>query len=72
MIYREQGYLSDSAPELINLVRNFNWDSARSPALSPAIAGPRLIEYQDDARYSPAAAPHPHVCEPEALQPTSG
>jgi DNA-binding transcriptional LysR family regulator len=26
MVYREQGYLSDPARELIKLVRNFNWD----------------------------------------------
>jgi DNA-binding transcriptional LysR family regulator len=26
MIYRDQGYLSDSATELIKLVRTFNWD----------------------------------------------
>jgi hypothetical protein len=25
-VYREQGYLSDPARELIKLVRNFNWD----------------------------------------------
>jgi hypothetical protein len=29
MIYREQGYLSDCASELIKLVRNFNWDQVR-------------------------------------------
>jgi DNA-binding transcriptional LysR family regulator len=28
MIYREQGYLSDSARELIKLVRTFNWEAA--------------------------------------------
>jgi DNA-binding transcriptional LysR family regulator len=27
MVYREQGYLSASARELIKIVRNFNWDS---------------------------------------------
>ncbi len=27
MIYREQGYLSESARELIKIVRNFNWDA---------------------------------------------
>ena len=26
MIYREQGYLSDSARELIKIVRAFNWE----------------------------------------------
>jgi DNA-binding transcriptional LysR family regulator len=28
MIYREQGYLSDPARELIKIVRAFNWDHA--------------------------------------------
>ncbi|MGE5246542.1 MAG: LysR family transcriptional regulator [Betaproteobacteria bacterium] len=28
MIYREQGYLSDSARELIKIVRSFNWEAA--------------------------------------------
>jgi DNA-binding transcriptional LysR family regulator len=28
MIYREQGYLSDSARELIKIVRTFNWEAA--------------------------------------------
>ena len=27
MIYREQGYLSQAARELIKIVRSFNWDS---------------------------------------------
>jgi DNA-binding transcriptional LysR family regulator len=31
MIYREQGYVSDSARELIKIVRSFNWD-APAPA----------------------------------------
>ena len=26
MIYREQGYLSEPARELIKIVRSFNWD----------------------------------------------
>lgn len=34
MIYREQGYLSDSARELIKIVRTFNWD-APAPAARP-------------------------------------
>jgi len=34
MIYREQGYLSDSASELIKLVRNFNWEGTGSMAFS--------------------------------------
>jgi DNA-binding transcriptional LysR family regulator len=40
MVYREQGYLSDSARELIKLVRNFNWDRVETPSLR--IARPRL------------------------------
>ena len=32
MVYREQGYLSDSARELIKLVRNFNWERMEAPA----------------------------------------
>jgi DNA-binding transcriptional LysR family regulator len=31
MIYREQGYLSESARELIKIVRNFNWDAKVTP-----------------------------------------
>ena len=31
MIYREQGYLSDSARELIKIVRSFNWDGKVAP-----------------------------------------
>jgi DNA-binding transcriptional LysR family regulator len=31
MIYREHGYLSDSARELIHIVRNFNWDTKVAP-----------------------------------------
>ena len=38
MIYREQGYLSDSARELIKIVKSFNWDTkdARVTPLSAA------------------------------------
>ncbi len=42
MIYRDQGYLSDSATELIKLVRTFNWDDepvaarALRPVVTPA------------------------------------
>ena len=35
MVYRDQGYVSDSASELIKLVRNFNWE--REPAVSAAV-----------------------------------
>ena len=31
MIYREHGYLSDSARELIKIVRSFNWDTKVAP-----------------------------------------
>ena len=31
MIYREDGYLSKPAAELIKLVRNFNWEAASQP-----------------------------------------
>src|SRR6185436_14650528 len=37
MVYRDQGYLSDSASELIKLVRNFNWE--QQPAAAAAEAG---------------------------------
>ncbi|MEZ5317114.1 MAG: LysR family transcriptional regulator [Vicinamibacterales bacterium] len=37
MVYRDQGYVSDSASELIKLVRTFNWD----PAPEPVRAGGR-------------------------------
>jgi hypothetical protein len=30
MIYREQGYVSDTARELIKIVRAFNWDQGFS------------------------------------------
>ena len=40
MIYREQGYVSDTARELIKIVRAFNWDQGFSDkqALRSAIA----------------------------------
>ena len=34
MIYREQGYLSQSARELIKIVRSFNWDAKVIPTES--------------------------------------
>jgi DNA-binding transcriptional LysR family regulator len=47
MVYRDQGYLSESATELIKLVRSFNWEqepmavSPEAPAASaPAARGP--------------------------------
>jgi hypothetical protein len=33
MIYRDQGYMSESARELINIVRAFNWQNVA--ALTP-------------------------------------
>ena len=44
MVYRDQGYVSDSASELIKLVRNFNWEQHGAPAATRAErakAGPR-------------------------------
>src|ERR1700752_5309599 len=41
MIYREQGYLSDTARELIKIVRAFNWDqgfSDKAPLRPPVVA----------------------------------
>jgi DNA-binding transcriptional LysR family regulator len=35
MIYREQGYLSDSARELISIVRAFNWDLGMPGVVEP-------------------------------------
>jgi len=39
MVYRDQGYLSDSASELIKLVRTFHWD-APVLAIEPRIPAP--------------------------------
>jgi len=39
MVYRDQGYVSDSASELIKIVRTFNWaqhDRAPLPAVTPS------------------------------------
>ena len=36
MIYREQGYLSQAARELIKIVRSFNWESKVAPLRSVA------------------------------------
>jgi len=36
MIYREQGYVSDSARELIKIVKNFNWGATIAPLTLPA------------------------------------
>jgi hypothetical protein len=36
MIYREQGYLSQAARELIKIVRSFNWDAKVTPLQTAA------------------------------------
>ena len=44
MIYREQGYLSDCARELIKIVRAFNWDpplSDRAPSIGRVVTADR-------------------------------
>ena len=40
MIYREHGYLSESARELIKIVRSFNWDAKVAP-MRPTVAAKR-------------------------------
>ena len=40
MIYREDGYLSKPAAELIKLVRNFNWESAAKGVAARTIGAP--------------------------------
>ena len=50
MIYREQGYLSDSARELIKIVRSFNWDAP------PAQPRPRRTDAAACATYQRPAA----------------
>ena len=40
MVYRDRGYLSDSATELIKLVQRFNW------VQEPAAAGPRTTSHK--------------------------
>jgi DNA-binding transcriptional LysR family regulator len=52
MIYREQGYLSDTARELIKIVRAFNWDqgfSSKSVQRAP-IAATEPIELRNRIR----------------------
>jgi hypothetical protein len=34
MVYREQGYLSDSARDLIKTVKSFNWAASDKAAIS--------------------------------------
>jgi DNA-binding transcriptional LysR family regulator len=54
MVYRDQGYVSDSASELIKLVRSFNWEH------EPAAVAPnaRAARGKGQTR-RPAAAPAP-------------
>jgi DNA-binding transcriptional LysR family regulator len=40
MVFREQGYLSESTRELIKIIRHFNWDAV-APALRPAAPSQR-------------------------------
>jgi DNA-binding transcriptional LysR family regulator len=40
MIYREQGYVSDTARELIKIVRAFNWDQGFNDKAPARPAGP--------------------------------
>jgi DNA-binding transcriptional LysR family regulator len=46
MIYREQGYLSDSARELISIVRAFNWD----------LGMPGVMDREPDIAIAPPAS----------------
>ena len=70
MIYREQGYVSDTARELIKIVRAFNWDQGfsdkvalRQPVAAieptelahPDPAQPRIAADQRDHRLTPSA-----------------
>jgi DNA-binding transcriptional LysR family regulator len=52
MIYREQGYLSDTARELIKIVRAFNWDQGfvDKPALRQPIAAMESTELRSRIR----------------------
>ena len=54
MIYRDQGYLSDCASALIELVRNFNWEGAGPTPLVTATAAPRVVAYPGPRGVSPA------------------
>ena len=46
MIYREQGYVSDSARELIKIVRAFNWERWVAGAARERWRGPQAAERQ--------------------------
>ena len=52
MIYREQGYVSDTARELINIVRAFNWDQGFSdkPSVRQPIAPMEPTELRNRIR----------------------
>jgi len=45
MVYREQGYLSESARELIKIVRAFNWEQCFGLAglRHAGVRGPRAV-----------------------------
>jgi DNA-binding transcriptional LysR family regulator len=49
MVYRDQGYLSDSARELIKIVRAFNWDLA-IPGIPRPLPDVRIVEPRPAAR----------------------
>jgi DNA-binding transcriptional LysR family regulator len=53
MVYRDQGYVSDSASELIKMVRNFNWEH------EPAAAPSRAARVKGGQPRRPGAAPAP-------------
>jgi DNA-binding transcriptional LysR family regulator len=66
MVYREQGYLSDSARELIKIVRAFNWDltvprDLHRPAAASAL--PSIVRGRRDRR----RASSPTADQPDAL-----
>ena len=54
MVYRDQGYVSDSASELIKLVRSFNWEHVPAVAAAPA----KVARAKGQTR-RPAATPAP-------------
>jgi DNA-binding transcriptional LysR family regulator len=57
MVYRDQGYVSDSATELIRMVRSFNWDAEPAPQLVLAQAGPRQASARRTAAKRAARQP---------------
>ena len=58
MVYRDQGYVSDSASELIKLVRSFNWEDHAAPiAAVPPVAASRPAPTALRPAAAPAARP---------------